>query len=300
MMSAVRVARAFTRRVAGPQVCAATITAISISRCSDAGASAESAGAAGGIPDGVTSATSWSRATTISTSVDARSIGSESSWPPSSSSRLPATWASCRPAAGFLEGLRERARRCGALLDLRRSHHLASLRSRGRARPCRRSRRILTALGKIMGGGVPIAAFGGRAGRDGHAGAERAERLRAARTAETRSALRWRTASSICSKRIPSIMQRCVRWPSGSPAASERSSPGAVLPYAVVQQESIVDFKFRAGAASRNYDDARRGRPARVCRLLSRDAGTRHLAASLAERSDVRVDGPSPATSTRR
>jgi glutamate-1-semialdehyde 2,1-aminomutase len=29
------------------------------------------------------------------------------------------------------------------------------------------------------------------------------------------------------------------------------------LPYAVVQQESIVDFKFRAGPPSRNYDDAR-------------------------------------------
>jgi glutamate-1-semialdehyde 2,1-aminomutase len=30
------------------------------------------------------------------------------------------------------------------------------------------------------------------------------------------------------------------------------------LPYAVVQQESVVDFKFRAGAPTRNYDDARR------------------------------------------
>jgi glutamate-1-semialdehyde 2,1-aminomutase len=29
------------------------------------------------------------------------------------------------------------------------------------------------------------------------------------------------------------------------------------LPYAVVQHESIVDFKFRAGEPNRNYDDAR-------------------------------------------
>jgi len=29
------------------------------------------------------------------------------------------------------------------------------------------------------------------------------------------------------------------------------------LPYAVVQHESIVDFKFRAGPPNRNYDDAR-------------------------------------------
>ena len=28
------------------------------------------------------------------------------------------------------------------------------------------------------------------------------------------------------------------------------------LPYAVVQTESIVDFKFRAGPPNRNYDDA--------------------------------------------
>jgi glutamate-1-semialdehyde 2,1-aminomutase len=28
------------------------------------------------------------------------------------------------------------------------------------------------------------------------------------------------------------------------------------LPYTVVQHESIVDFKFRAGAPNRNYDDA--------------------------------------------
>jgi glutamate-1-semialdehyde 2,1-aminomutase len=28
------------------------------------------------------------------------------------------------------------------------------------------------------------------------------------------------------------------------------------LPYAVVQHESIVDFKFRAGPPNRNYDEA--------------------------------------------
>jgi glutamate-1-semialdehyde aminotransferase len=29
------------------------------------------------------------------------------------------------------------------------------------------------------------------------------------------------------------------------------------LPYAVVQHESVVDFKFRPGPPNRNYDDAR-------------------------------------------
>ena len=45
-----------------------------------------------------------------------------------------ATWASCPRLPGFLEGLRERARRWGALLDLRRGHHLAALRAARRAR----------------------------------------------------------------------------------------------------------------------------------------------------------------------
>ncbi len=30
------------------------------------------------------------------------------------------------------------------------------------------------------------------------------------------------------------------------------------LPYAVVQRESVVDFKFRPGPPARNFDDARR------------------------------------------
>ena len=30
------------------------------------------------------------------------------------------------------------------------------------------------------------------------------------------------------------------------------------LPYAVVQRESVVDFKFRAGPPNRNFDDARK------------------------------------------
>ena len=43
------------------------------------------------------------------------------------------------------------------------------------------------------------------------------------------------------------------------------------LPYAVVQQESIVDFKFRAGPPAQNYDDARsadRAAFARYCAAM--------------------------------
>ena len=87
--------------------------------------------------------------------------------------------------------------------------------------------------------------------------APRARRLPAARTAAIRSASRWRTACSTCSKRIPEYYAAMEGRASGSPTGSVRFRASAALPYAVVQQESIVDFKFRPGAAERNYDDAR-------------------------------------------
>jgi glutamate-1-semialdehyde 2,1-aminomutase len=41
-------------------------------------------------------------------------------------------------------------------------------------------------------------------------------------------------------------------------AGIERALRALALDYAVVQLESIVDFKFRTGRATRDYDDARR------------------------------------------
>ncbi len=64
------------------------------------------------------------------------------------------------------------------------------------------------------------------------------------------------------------------------------------LPYAVVQQESIVDFKFRPGPAGpQTIDDARARRPTARTRAYYRAMLERGvLLAALAERGDVRID----------
>ena len=94
--------------------------------------------------------------------------------PRSSSSRSPPTWASSPPAPGFLEGLRAACDRGRRAADLRRGHH------RLPARPAAARRRLfgvtpdLWCFGKVIGGGLPVGAFGGRGRRDGAPGAARA------------------------------------------------------------------------------------------------------------------------------
>jgi glutamate-1-semialdehyde 2,1-aminomutase len=66
------------------------------------------------------------------------------------------------PAGGFLEGLRELCDRSGALLIF--DEVITGFRlGRGGAQAARGVRPDLTTLGKIVGGGFPLAAFGGRA-----------------------------------------------------------------------------------------------------------------------------------------
>ena len=66
------------------------------------------------------------------------------------------------PEPGFLEALRELCDASGALLDLRRGDHRLPGRARRRAGALG-VRADLTVLGKIVGGGLPLGAFGGRA-----------------------------------------------------------------------------------------------------------------------------------------
>ena len=63
------------------------------------------------------------------------------------------------------------------------------------------------------------------------------------------------------------------------------------LPYAVVQHESIVDFKFRAGAPNRNYDDARAADKAAYAAYYHAMLERGILLAAVAKRSDVRLNG---------
>jgi glutamate-1-semialdehyde 2,1-aminomutase len=66
-----------------------------------------------------------------------------------------------RPVSGFLEGLREITRRDGALLIF--DEVITGFRvARGGAQEIYKIRPDLTTLGKIIGGGLPVAAYGGR------------------------------------------------------------------------------------------------------------------------------------------
>ena len=191
------------------------------------------------------------------------------------------------PDAGFLEALHERARRWGALLIFDEvitwlRFGLRGAQGRARVMP------DLTALGKVMGGGVPIAAFGGR------------EDVMAV-LAPNGAAFTGGThgGNPFCVAMAHRVLDLLEAHPEYYPAmrmVAERLARGmralfaeCGLEYAVVQQESVVDFKFRAGPAGRNFDDVRAAdNPLR--RLLSRNAGARRPASAFTERSDVRLD----------
>jgi glutamate-1-semialdehyde 2,1-aminomutase len=159
------------------------------------------------------------------------------------------------PDAHFLAGLRERADARGALLLF--DEVITWLRlGLGGAQARVGVRPDLTTIGKILGGGFPIAAFGGRAdvmqvlAPDGpcftggtHAGNPFA-------VAIALRVLDWLETHPHAYTRMDA---RARALAAGIRAIFARRG----LPYAVVQLESIVDFKFRAGPPNRNYDDAR-------------------------------------------
>jgi glutamate-1-semialdehyde 2,1-aminomutase len=157
---------------------------------------------------------------------------------------------------GFLEGLRERANRCGALLIF--DEVITWLRlGFGGAQARLGVTADLTVIGKVMGGGFPIAAFGGRADAmavlapDGpcftggtHAGMPFAAAI-ALRVLDRLEANPW----------LYPEMDRRAR---ALAEAIRVSLHDLDLAYPVLQLESIVDFKFRPGPATRSYDDQAR------------------------------------------
>ena len=156
---------------------------------------------------------------------------------------------------GFLEGLRERADRCGALLIfdevitwLRLG--LSGAQGRTGVTP------DLTAVGKVLGGGFPIAAFGGREdvmavlAPDGpcftggtHAGMPFAVGIASRVLDHIEREPAMYAAMDARARRLADALRATLRE--------------LELDYAVVQLESIVDFKFRAGGPTRSYDDQR-------------------------------------------
>ncbi|HMF28469.1 MAG TPA: aminotransferase class III-fold pyridoxal phosphate-dependent enzyme, partial [Candidatus Cybelea sp.] len=158
------------------------------------------------------------------------------------------------PVAGFLEGLRERARRWGALLIF--DEVITWLRFGARGAQGRLGvTPDLTALGKIMGGGAPIAAFGGREdvmavlapdGETFTGGTHGGNPFGVAMAHRVLDLLESHPELYANMERLAKHLADGIRT-----SLARRD-----LGYAVVQQESVVDFKFRAGAPSRDYDDA--------------------------------------------
>jgi glutamate-1-semialdehyde 2,1-aminomutase len=253
MMSAIRAARAFTRRTLVLKFAGNYHGHFDLALL-NAGASAHTPdGAASGIPDGVMRDVAVARYNDLA-SVDAFLRGREKELAAIVVEPIVGNMGYVAPQPGFLEGLRERAARYGALLVFDEVITWLRFGLRG-AQERLEIVPDVTAIGKIMGGGAPIAAFGGR------------EDVMAV-LAPTGSTFTGGThaGNPFCvamAHRVIDLLEAHPEYYPYMDALAKRLANGIrrifaerELPYTVVQHESIVDFKFRAGTPNRNYDDA--------------------------------------------
>jgi len=160
-----------------------------------------------------------------------------------------------QPDPGFLAGLQARAHARGALLIF--DEVITWLRlGLGGAQGRNGIVPDLTTIGKILGGGFPLAAFGGRAdvmavlapnGPCFTGGTHAGNPFAAAIGLRV---LDWLEAHPDA---YGAMDRRAKRLAAGIRATVARHA----CDITVVQLESIVDFKFRRGGPNRNYDDAR-------------------------------------------
>jgi glutamate-1-semialdehyde 2,1-aminomutase len=253
VMSAIRVARAFTKRNLILKF-AGNYHGHSDFALLNAGASAHTADAQrSGIPPGVMQDVAVARYNDLE-SVDALLRGRESDLAAIIVEPIVGNMGYVTPVLGFLEGLRERAQRYGALLVFDEVITWLRLGLRGAQARVRISP-DMTTIGKIMGGGFPIAAFGGREDI-----MEVLAPLGATFTGGTHA------GNPFCvgmAHRVLDLLEKHSEYHGQMNALGKRLADGIreifrrrELPYAVVQHESIVDFKFRPGPPNRNYDDA--------------------------------------------
>lgn len=253
MMSAIRVARAFTGRTRILKFAGNYHGHFDLALL-DAGASAEAAGDCSGIPPQVRADVSVARYNDLG-SVDRCVEGIEHQLAAIVVEPIAANMGLVPPQPGFLEGLRERSKRWGALLIFDEvitwlRFGLRGAQSHSGVTP------DLTALGKVMGGGAPIAAFGGRE--------DVMSTLAPQGRAFTGGTHGGNPFCVAMAHRVLDLLEEHPEYYPMMEALAARLAGGIrrvleelELPYAVVQQASIVDFKFRAGGPNRNYDDAR-------------------------------------------
>ena len=254
VMSAIRVARAFTNRSLILKFAGNYHGHFDLALL-DAGASAHTSNAGrSGIPDGVMRDVVVARYNDLA-SVDTLLRGRGHGLAAIVVEPIVANMGVVTPVAGFLEGLRERTMYHGALLIFDEvitwpRFGLGGAQARVGITP------DMTTIGKIMGGGAPIAAFGGRADV-------------MAMLAPVGSTFTGGThgGNPFCvgmAHRVLDLLEAHPEYYDRMRDLATRLASGirAIfaerdLPYAVVQHESIVDFKFRAGQPNQNYDDAR-------------------------------------------
>ena len=253
VMSAVRVARAYTRR---PLVLrfGGNYHGHSDLALLGAGASAETADAlAGGIPAAASADIALARYNDLS-SVDAVLSSRERQLAAILVEPIVGNMGLVLPEPGFLEGLAERARCNGALVIF--DEVISWLRlGLGGAQARVGIVPDLTTVGKILGGGFPIAAFGGNA-----------EVMRVLAPHGSVFTGGTHAGNPFCvamAHRTLDLLEERPDFYVQMNAIAERLAEGLramfrdlQLPYVVLQLESIVDFKFRSGRV-RNYDDAR-------------------------------------------
>ncbi len=255
VMSAIRVARAHTRRTLVLKF-AGNYHGHSDFALLDAGASAHTSDAqASGIPEGVMRDVAVARYNDLD-SVDALLAGRERELAAIIVEPVVGNMGYVTPVDGFLRGLRERADASGAVLIF--DEIITWLRlGLGGAQASAGVVPDMTTIGKIMGGGVPIAAFGGRAA---------VMRVLAPEGGTFTGGTHGGNPFSVgMAHRVLDLLETHPEYYAQMRALATRLADGIRgifadrgLPYAVVQHESIVDFKFRAGPPTRDYDDARR------------------------------------------
>jgi glutamate-1-semialdehyde 2,1-aminomutase len=254
MMSAIRVARAYTGRARVLKFAGNYHGHFDLALL-DAGASAGNGSARSGIPQGVSDDVLVARYNDLD-SVDEQLEKGCDQLAAIVVEPIAANMGLVLPVEGFLEGLRRRAGDCGALLIFDEVITWLRFGLRG-AQGRTEIAPDLTALGKIMGGGVPIAAFGGRK--------DVMETLAPNGGAFTGGTHGGNPFGVAMAHRVLDLLEMHPEYYSQMDSLARRFAEGirAIfagrdLPYAVLQLESVVDFKFRPGAPSRNFDDARR------------------------------------------
>jgi glutamate-1-semialdehyde 2,1-aminomutase len=253
VMSAIRVARAFTKRSLILKFAGNYHGHFDLALL-NAGASAHTSdAAASGIPEGVMRDVLVARYNDLA-SVDALLAGREHELAAIVVEPIVGNMGYVTPVSGFLEGLRERTQRYGAVLIFDEvitwlRFGLGGAQARVGVTP------DITTIGKIMGGGAPIAAFGGR---------EDILRVLAPDGATFTGGTHGGNPFCVAmAHRVIDLLEAHPEYYDRMREVAERLANGirAIfsdrgIEYAVVQHESIVDFKFRAGPPNRNYDDA--------------------------------------------